>query len=244
MQPLDGGKLLSILLEAFFGQKGVRLSYLLGCIFAILFVILFLATYNIIGAALFVMFAFESYKGFKATKGLLAQEDTQDVHKIIALLEDKFRQGNAEEAVKGMQDLIATIPESELYFQIVGRLTEHLLEKGEYEKIYTLLNPLQKKLSVDLLEVLQLSAYKMKNYKEALVIGKIAFQEEPTFDTARLNAYAAASLNEVESALNWLRALYRLPRNVSLQEVLSSEELNGIRQNPTFIKFQSTIQEF
>jgi len=65
VHPLDGGKLMAIILGMFFGNSGKRFSYFSSAIIAILFAFLMIVYSNPIVGALFLLFSFESFRAWK-----------------------------------------------------------------------------------------------------------------------------------------------------------------------------------
>lgn len=235
--PLDGGQLLRILLESFFGLKGFR--YALFVSMTIAFTIslaAFLFQYFLIGAILF-MFAFQSFDTWKKSRFLSEPDRDDKVREVLQRGENALQRGEKEVAKAAFEKLRAVASKGMTYNLATQYLAFIYYDEGHLEETYQLLLPIRNDLNPDALCLLHRAAFAQKDY--ALVEGLAAgcFQTLPTAETALRNASAAAQLNKAEAALGWLQAA--LDEGVeNLREVLADKQFDPIRSDPSFQAFQ------
>lgn len=207
--PLDGGKLVMIVMEKIFGIKGGRIAYGISFITAALFGLLFFVMQQLFAGAIFSLFAFESYRGFMQGKHITAMDEDEDVKDLLKKGISRYHQGDAEEADAIFKEVRETAKAGLLYLQATILLSESLEMQQDFKQAYTLLKPEEKKLDIEGLELLQRLAFKANDFKIAAKLGSEVFQERPNPDTAFINALSLAQLKEVTPAVGWFETAIR-----------------------------------
>lgn len=227
VHPFDGGKLMSILFEGIFGSKGLRFSYLLSGIIAVVLIGLAMAYGQIFAAVLLVLCAFESFRNFRERRFFktTAKEKELDELEPIELewanSQPDLAIEHLEAYVKKTNDVSATL-----------RLAEMYAATGKTQKAYNLLHT-QKVLDIDALKLLQLVSYKLGLWKEALDAGNQIFRESQDPSCAIMNAFCAAHQGDVKAAVNWL-ATVKKTKAVDMNAVLAASDFDSIRSDPLF----------
>jgi len=232
VQPLDGGRLLSIILEAAFGFRGVKISLLASIIVAGVIGLLFFSLGLLLPGALFLMLGFESYRSWKSTLTMTDQDRDTSLQDLLEEAEAGYRQGNPE-ALEKLYAIREKAQAGMIYVTATEYLADILSKQGHPQKAYELLTPLRKKLSPEFLRLLHYLAYETKQWQEAITLGNSSYQALPHYDTALINALCHAVMGEVQPAVGWLKCAIRegLP---NLQEALQKREFDIIRDDPSF----------
>lgn len=233
--PLDGGRLMAIVLENIFGKKGLRFSYIVGAVFALIFAIACLGVSQVFLGALFLLFAFESFRGFQDTKFLVTDEGDKYIVDEMKKAEREWQEKYPEKAISRLEALSNGKERSAFFIQAKELLAHFLLLTGTPKKAVLQLAPFEKRLSPEGWQLLQLAFYRTGDYVQALRIGEKAFLELNLADIALINAFSAAHLQNVDVAINWLQSVKR-SKTMDMTKVLQSEEFDSIRQNPRFLE--------
>lgn len=233
VQPLDGGKLLSIIMESMFGIAGVRYSYLLSALFALACTVLFFAVGSLIGGVLFLLFCYESFRAFLQERHVRASGEDEPVFKQIKKAEEDWQHNRPDEAIKSLEDILAKEPRGETYFRALESLAGLLLSSNQNEKAYEILKAHKSSLSDTLSRQMQLAAFKLGLWQESLDYGQNVFSELPESSSAILNAFATARLGRSVEAVNWLRAVRRINKE-AFTSILQAHELDSIRSSKDF----------
>lgn len=242
IQPLDGGKLLKILLEGAFGVKGLKISLLLSMVLGVAIVILSFAYNQFLMGILFMLLAFENYRMWQGSLALTEQDEDVVLQKLLKEAKDELRMGNPEDAGEKLQNVRAIAKSGIIYITASELLAELKNEQGDYAGAFELLEPLSTKLTPPYFKLLHQSAYRAGQWKSAVKLGERAYQESPGYETALINALSHALLAEVKPALGWLHCAIRdgLP---NLRAILNKSEFDSIRNTPQFQELQKQIYE-
>lgn len=238
--PLDGGRLVSIILEGLFGVKGLKFSFLLSIILAVAFSAFLFIIQAFLGGALFLMLAFESYRSWQATAGMTAHDQNADLQKLYKEAEDHLNMGSKEEALQQFQQIREESKSGFLYLAATERVAELMYEQGKYQEVFGLLYPIKNEISIGSLKLLHQSAYRLGEWKEAISLGDRAFQAFPSYDTALINALCYALLGKDSPAVGWLQCSIRegLP---NLNEIVKKREFDHIRDHTAFQSFLKSL---
>lgn len=238
IHPLDGGKLLSIILESIFGMAGVRAALLISSVLAIAVSVYFFLNQSLLGGALFVMLAFESYRAWQGSGQLSAQDDNEELQKALKEAETSLRSGEEEKAQHQLEQLRDKTKEGMIYLAATELLAKLYAKQGHTKEAYELLKPLDDALSPESLKLLHQLAYKNGHLKEAIELGDRAYQVYPGYETALTNAFSYALLGEVKPAVGWLKRAIGdgLP---NLKAHLKRPEFDNIRSLPLFRELDS-----
>lgn len=238
IQPLDGGRLLGIVLESIFGLKGVKFNLLLSVFFGVAISVFFFATQAFLAGALFLILTFESYRTWKNSLSLTKFDQDIDLQKKLREVEKDINSGHFDDAVPKLEELRSKINSGVIYVTATSHLAEIYYEQGRLKDAYDLLLPLKSQLSDKSLRILHQLAYQLKHYDVAIEIGNPVYQAAPSYETALINAISYSLLNQTQPALGWLQRAIRdgLP---NLKAILSKKEFDSIRQTPQFRGFLS-----
>ncbi len=236
VHPFDGGKLMSIIFEGLFGLQGMRASYLLSGIFAVVLTALCMIKGYIFAGALLLLCAFESFKSFKDRRYFLTTASEKKIEELDAI-EKEWNENQPELAIEHLQDYIKKVDEGEVHSLAVFRLAEYLHATGQVQRSYALLHA-HKKEDADSLELLQLLCYKQSLWQEGLEVGTKLFRETQGPSAAILNAFCASHLGDVQGALNWLTTLKK-SQAVDMKALVNAPDFDALRQDPAFRDFVS-----
>lgn len=233
VQPMDGGRLFAIIMESFFGIRGVSFALfvsmvLAGTLAAICFYFNFL-----FGGALLFMFMFESYRDWRTSLLVTKHDKNSDLQTLFKEAQLLAQQKSYEEALRKFAEIRETTGAGVLYMAATQSIAEILAEQQKYHEAIDVLLPKEKMLSSDALLLLHHLLYKTGDFKRAIEVGKKVYQLKPNYHTALINAFSHARLGEVKPAIGWLQCAIRegLP---DVQEVTRREEFDPIRNDPQF----------
>lgn len=235
--PLDGGKLFSIILEAIWGIKGVRIAALLSAIFAVAIGLAFIASGWFLAGAFFLIFSFEGYRNWKSSLVMTVQDQDDDIKTSYKDAEAALKSGRQQEAFERFENLRKQSQQGIIYTAATEQVSKILSDQGRNNEAYQMLLPLEKQLSAEGTALLHQLAFLEKDWNEAARIGALAYQADPTYETALVNAYSHAILDQDRHAIGWLERAIEdgLP---DVKQVLDRAEFNTIRNSPLFRKLQ------
>ena len=234
--PLDGGQMLRIVLEGFFGHRGLKITLFIGVIVAVgLGILFFVLGMWLIGAILFLL-AFQSFASFKQIQTMTVQDRSDDLQKELKDAQEAFHLGHLDQA-KEMLEAICRKAHQGLIFEAASENLAYIYEKsGDLKKVYEVLKPIEKKLSQNARRVFHRAAYSVADYELTLTVGNKVFREAQSHDVAFLNALAAAQLKDIKMTVGWLECAvnHGMP---NLKESLNRAEFNEIKKEATFQSF-------
>lgn len=231
--PLDGGRLLSIILESIFGLKGVKIGFIVSSCLAVLGAIFLFYAGSLLAGSIFLMLAYESYRSWSTSQHVIPEDQEPLLQQTLKEAEMATQSGQLAHAEELLREIRLKANGGVLYLRASEQLAAILSKRGDIQEAYQMLLPLEKRLFPQSLRLLQQLAYKIKEYRKAISVGDRSYQAVPGYDVALINAYSYAILGEEHPALGWLKRAIAdgLPH---VQEVLKSEQFNGIRQNSAF----------
>ncbi len=83
IQPLDGGRLLSIFLEGFFGIKGLKISLFISIILSAVIGIFFFAYQATLAGIIFLFLTFESYLAWRNSLPLTEKDQDETAQNLL-----------------------------------------------------------------------------------------------------------------------------------------------------------------
>jgi len=235
--PLDGGHLMSILLEGIFGFKGVKIAIILGIVVAISISIFFFILGSFLVAALFLILTFESFRSLRYYKIFSEKDRDANIQQLLKSATIDYQEGKIEAALKKFISVRSRTKEGILYTMATQEMAEIYRGQEQYKEAYDLLLPMKKNLSGDSLALFHFLAYMNEDFQTVLDISGKCYQENPSYDTALINALACGALVKAEAAVGWLECALRegLP---SIDQAIKREEFDPIRQDSHFLAFQ------
>jgi Zn-dependent protease len=233
IQPLDGGRLLSIVLEAIFGLKGIKTALFLSFLISGMIGLAFFSFHAFLPGALFLLLTFESYRSWRSSLSLTEQDQNFIIQHLLKEAEKDMAHGHQKESINKLERIREITKAGVVYFTATQYLANLLAEEGRYKEAYEILSPLKKKLDADSLRLLHHLAYRSGDWQAAIDVGNRSHQSYPSYDTALLNAFCHAFLGQARPAVGWLQCAIRegLP---NLKEVFDKSEFDPIRGDPIF----------
>lgn len=233
VQPLDGGKLLSIILESIFGLRGVKIALFVSLILSAFLGLFFFAVNAVIVGIMFLMMTFDSYRAWKNSMAATEQDQNLILQHLLRDADRDIYNGYKDQALEKFQHIRETARAGLIYQNATEHAAALLVEKGDFKAAYDMLRPICNKLSADSLRTLHQLAYRQGQWEEAVSLGTRAYQSYPTCETAILNALSLSILGKARLAIGWLQCAVRegLP---NLQEILAKGEFDNIRNDPLF----------
>lgn len=231
--PLDGGHLLRILLEGAFGLKGLKLAFFVSIVLAVLIALYFFLIQQILMGALFFMLAFESYRAWADVKSMAPQDADQQLQDLVKEGGEELKAGRTQDALAKFTFVRQQAPKGVLYVNATQYAARILAEQGQFKQAYDWLFPLQSRLSPDYVRLLQQLAYRIQEWEQAAKIGQQAYQQDPSIDTALINALSYAIMGEATPSVGWLRCAIQLGLP-NVQEVIDKREFDSIRDSNAF----------
>lgn len=238
IQPLDGGKLLSIFLESIFGLKGIKIALFISMVLSGVLGLLFIIMQNLFAGALFFMFTYESYRSWKASLELREQDQSFALQHMLKAADYELRLGHFQESLDKFLR-IREMAQSGVIYQTATQKAALLLSKlGRYQESYELLSPMRAQLPNETMRLLHHVAYDSNQWQAVTAMANDAFQRNPDYDSALVNAYAYARLGELKPAIGWLQCALRegLP---NLKEVMERQDFDTIRKEPAFVHLEA-----
>ncbi|MBI2743643.1 MAG: M50 family metallopeptidase [Chlamydiales bacterium] len=236
VMPLDGGQLLRIVCEAFWGVRGFKYALLTSMAIAIGMSLFFFLYQAFLVGALFFLLGFQSFETWRKSRQLSEKDRDAELKMMIHEAETLLHAGQKERARETLNKILSRTREGMIYLLSTQYLAYLDYEEGRAKEAYELLLPIQGELSSDALCLLHKAAFDQKDYPLVIELGGRCFQTWPSVETALRNAYACASFSQTNAAIGWLQtALKEGLQNI--QEVLSQEAFNPIRQDPAFQSF-------
>jgi len=238
--PLDGGKLLSIVLEYFFGVRGPKIAFFISLLISSVLGIFFFIDRAFLAGSLFFLLAFESYKSWKTSLLITTQDQDSSLQQLYKEAEEDCRVGHKEEALQKFLQIRAATQFGVLYLMATEYAALLFAENKELDKAYELLNPNSTKISLKGLRLLHHIIFKREEWQKAIEIGDRIFRIQPNMETAIINASCYAALGKVKPALGWLQSVINEGRS-NIRDILSRKEFDAIRSEPLFQSFIATL---
>ncbi len=236
MQPLDGGHLLRIIFEGLFGLRGIKMALFISLAASlILCIFLFTTQYFILGI-FFMMFTFENYRAWESSMQLTNSDKDKVLLQLMKNAEKDYHKGNEEVALHKLEHILNQTHKG-IIFQRASEMAAKILEKqGRFKEAFEMLLPLKSKLSPESIVLLHKLAYQLGNLKEAISLGTLSYQRQPSYEVALINAFSYALQGDVKPTIGWLQCAIKegLP---NFKEVVDEMEFNNIRSDPLFQDF-------
>jgi len=237
MMPLDGGHLMSIILEGIFGYKGIKASLILSIVIGICVSAFFLIIGAWLVAALFIILTFESSRSLKFYRMLSEKDRDTSVQELMKEAETSLMQGKEGEALNQFLKVREKANKGLFYSMATEAAADILVKMNKAEQAYELLLPLKKDLTNESLALLHEVAFKRKDYQTVSELSDKVYQHSPSYETALMNAIAFGQLGSSQPAVGWLECSIRdgLP---SIKETISLKDFDPVRHDPQFKKFE------
>lgn len=231
--PLDGGHLLRILLESFFGFNGLKVALLLSMVLAGICSVVFFLMGSFFAGALFLMMTFEGYRTWSGIKEASLQDTSSHLQELFREAMSDLQADRRSEALSKFFLLREQSEKGILFIESTQHIARLLAQQGHIQQAYEWLLPIRNQLSIDYLKFLQQLAYRLQEWEEAIKAGQLAYQREPASEIALLNAFAYAIVGKAKPAVGWLYSARQsgLP---NLNEIIDKREFDAIRKTDEF----------
>lgn len=238
VQPLDGGKLMSIILESVLGLRGIKIALFISLILSAALGLFFFAMNAIIAGVVFLMLTFENYRTWKSSMTVTEQDQNLVLQHLLKDAERDIYNGYKDQAIEKLQRVREMAKAGVIYLNATEHVAALLVEKGDLKAAYDLLLPISNKLSPESLRILHQLAYRQGQWEEAVSLGTRSYQSDPNYETAMLNAICLSIMGKARPAIGWLKCAIRegMP---NLQEILAMREFDNIRNDPLFLQLKN-----
>lgn len=239
IQPLDGGRLLTVFMEMIMGLRGIKIALFISMVVAAALTgFLFYANQLLLGSILF-LFAYESYRSWRSSLSLSEQDQNSSLQDLLQQAEAAYSSGHFADAIDKLQKLRQETGSGTLYTTATVYLANILGNQKQEDKALALLEPLKSRLPLEGQMLLMQLYYKAGRFSDAIAIGHPLYQERGGFDVALLNAFCHAKLGDARSTVGWLQSAIRdgLPNP---EVYLSGKEFDSVRQDPEFQRISTT----
>lgn len=240
--PLDGGQLLRIALEAFFGVKGFKASLLIGMGFAVILSFYFFMIQSFLIGAFFFLFAFSSFDAWKKSRKISALDREDDYRKMLQQAEGLLQQNKKDEAEKLFSEIRIKASGGLLAAAASQYLAFLYLEKSQRSEAYDLLLSCQDRLEDRAKCLLHELASEHQNYPLVAELAKECYQLTSTQKVALRNARAFAELNQPEPAGGWLFTAWQLDP-FDIKKILQEEVFSRMINEKAFHHFIDQMSE-
>ena len=240
--PLDGGQLVRIALEAFFGVKGFKISFLVGMIVALAFAIFFFIKGLFLIGALFFLFAFQSFDMFRKAK-YLTQED-RNTKKTYDMQEGEkaLQEGRKQDAKNIFRDIRDNTKKGVIHSAATHYLALLDLEEGNRKEAYDFLMEIKEQLPDEGKCLLHELAFEQKDYEQVAALSAACYQLKPSFKVALHNAMAFAFLKKGKLAGGWLQTASTYDE-FDFEKISKDSIFESVSEDRDFKKFTRQINE-
>lgn len=233
IQPLDGGRLLSIVLESFLGARGIKFALGISILAAGCFAILAFLVGQMLPGAIFFLLGFESFRTLQGERRMREKDHDTSLQVLLQRGERAFKRKEFPEARALLTSVRETAREGVLYTTATVYLAEIDNQEGHYNEAYQLLKPIHKELEGPAISLFHHLAWQVGDWKMAVQVGDEAYQLFPSYETALTNALCYARLGDAKASFGWLKRSLSdgLP---NLSQVIQRQDFDGIRHSPVF----------
>lgn len=241
-QPLDGGKLLAIPLEAFFGFKGLKASILFSLVFSVVAGLFFFAVNAFLLGAVFFILAFENFVSYKNARSMSDSDQDQKLWEELKAAQDLVNSGEVNVAKQQFEEVAKKAGTGVIFVAATEAIASILRYQGNLNESYATFQKVKDQLSLEHLKILQEVAYKTGHYKEALDAGGRIYRDVPDSSVALFNARSHAKLGDVLPACGWLRSAFH-EGAPGVEKALSESVFDSIRRSPEFQEIARLIEK-
>lgn len=234
--PLDGGQLLRIVLESFFGAKGFRYALIVGITISVSISLFFFLFQNFLAGSLFFLFAFQSFDMYRKMRRMTDVDRKDELKDALHGAEEKLKGGDFEGALGGFERVREEAKQGVLYLLATQYLAFLKFDQGKGKEAYAMLVPHKTEISTEALCLLHKTAFDEKDFSLVEEIGATCFQVMPTKEVALRNACASGALAKEKSAIGWLETA-REEGLSGIGEILKRGEFDPIREGKAFSEF-------
>lgn len=237
IHPLDGGQLLAIVLEGFFGIRGYKTALFISFMIGVVISIAFFSYHMILAGALFTMLSFESFRNWQESRLMTREDHDPTLQKMFEQAEFELAAKHMDKAVEKLNHIRQSAQNGVLYNKATQLLAKIMAYLERPKEAYELLLPQKKDLSPDLLVLLHQLAFNYQDWNTVTELGNRCFQEKQTENVALMNATAQAAQGNVKAVIGWL-SWAKQAGSTHLKETIMRPEFDSIRND---LEFQHLI---
>lgn len=241
VQPLDGGRLLSIILEKLFGLRGIKIALFLSMCLAAFLAFIFFYFNSLLAGSIFFIFMLESYRNWRVSLSLMEQDTNTHFQDLFKQAERDLHFGRMTDAEEKLKELRKLVPSGQLYISATQHLGYIYAQERHFQAAYDLLKPLVKKLDSNALSHLHQVTYQLGQWEEGAEIGRNLYRLSPSPETAFVNALCEARLANKKATLGWLQTAQREGLR-HFEELLHKAEFDFIRDEPMYQNLLSSAE--
>ncbi|CRX39153.1 M50 family metallopeptidase [Estrella lausannensis] len=241
-QPLDGGKLLAIPLEAFFGLKGLRISFFFSLIFSVAAGLFFFSINAFLAGVIFFILAFENFISYRNTSSMSDSDQNQELWEELKAAQDLVNRGEVDQAHVRFEDVAKRAGAGVIFVAATEAIASILRYKGKLDESYSMFQKVKEHLSLEHLKILQEVAFKTGHYEEALDAGSRIYRDTPDPNVALFNARSHAKLGDILPACGWLKSAL-LEGEPGMEKAISESVFDSIRRSPEFQEITRLIEK-
>lgn len=239
--PMDGGQLLRVVLEGFFGVRGFKVSLLISALLSLGLAFVFFLIRFYLGGALFFLFAFQSFDLWRRNRIATKQDQDEVTKKALGLGEMAFRAGKMEEAKAFFEKVHERTKKGVLAITADQYLSLIAMKQGDHKLAYEFLLPVQEHLADDTKCLLHQLASEFHNDELVAKLSKECYQLAPTQEMALRNARSFARLKKPKLAGGWLQAAAQMGP-LHLEKILKEEVFVELKQSHEFNEFVNKLR--
>ena len=238
--PLDGGQLLRIVLEGFFGFRGIKITLFIGMVLAGILAAVFFTLGAFLIGTVFLLFTFEGYQSWKRSKEITSSDKSSEVKTLLSSAENALMQGNKEEARAAFEEILRYTNQGVAYKTAAQYLGLLYYKEGRKKQAYDMLLNVQDSVRKEPLFLLHELAFLHEDYALVTKLSSQCFQEYPQKEVAVKNAKAFGRLSDPISAGGWVQSAHRL--GVDTRDLLKDPAFDLVRKDREFQEFVEHLQ--
>lgn len=236
--PLDGGQLLRIVMEGFFGLNGLKISFFVGMLIALAISLFFFLTRGFLIGVLFFLFAFQSFDAWRKAKFMTASDRNEENSAKMQEAEKALKEGRKQEAQDILIQLRNSTKKGLIYVSATHYLALLYYEQKKLHEAYELLLSIQEQLTNEALVMMHELSFAEHNYDLVTQLSAKVFQLQQTQDVAIRNAKAFAYLNQAKPSGGWLQTAVKI-NHIDREKVVQDPAFDQVRDQEEFLKFLS-----
>jgi stage IV sporulation protein FB len=239
--PLDGGQLLRLGLEKWFDFKGLKYTFFVSGVFALVASLALFVFQEFLPGAIFFLFAFENLDNYRKSRHIRSNDRKEELKKALMDAEALFREGRKDEALAAFQALRTAAGEGMICDAATQYAAIILDDQRQPQMAYDLLKPLQERLDPPTLLLLHRLAFEREDDRIVSSLGASVFQLFPLAEVALRNAYAAARLSQPQGTVGWLETAKQNGVE-NLSEIIQESAFDSVRNEAAFKAFAEQVQ--
>jgi stage IV sporulation protein FB len=231
IDPLDGGHIMRYLLENKFGDKGYKISLIVGLICAALIAPYLYFTGQTFFSIFLVILGIQTYLKLKQN---LAQNNVSSFSLFMTGV-DAANSNNLDQAKKNFIKLLKS-KDNQIKHSAIESLAKIYYTENNSKESYKLLLNADHQFLQEGKSLLCKLAFERKNYPLVIKYSMDIYNLDPSFETAILNSQAYAYMNHPGLAGGWLKTAsqFGIEYNDRVRELLKLAPYDAMRNHEAF----------